>query len=298
MGKVLKRLAIFLAGLVAVFILLIGILNILTNARLNKTYSIQVGSVTIPEDAVSIAQGEHLATIHCKSCHGPDLAGTTLFSDPALGIIFTPNITGGYGNGGVKLNIENLVSAIRHGVDTEGKALMVMPALAFYHLRDQDLGAVIAYLYSLPHGETTPSESQLTVFGKAAHQLGAFGNILHAETLDHQALRPQAVPVGVTVEYGEYMVVSSGCSECHGLDLAGGKSPNPESPPAPSLTKSGSLGGWTEADFVTAMRTGATPDGRHLSPFMAWQWYGQMTDDELSAVWMYLQMLPVAAAQK
>lgn len=298
MGKFLKRLAVFLAGLVVVFILFIGVLNILTNARLNRTYSIQVEPVAILTDESSVAQGEHLATIHCKSCHGPDLTGTALFSDPMLGKIFTPNITGGYGNNGEKINAEGLVSAIRHGVGTSGKALLVMPTLAFYQLSDQDLGAVIAYLYSLPHVEKPVFETRLTFLGKAVHQLGAFGNVLHAESIDHQAPRPQAVPVGVTVEYGEYLLVSSGCSECHGADLSGGKSPDPEAPPAPSLTGSGNLRGWTEADFVTVMRTGTTPDGRHLSPFMAWQWYGQMTDDELSAMWMYLQTFSAASAQQ
>jgi len=42
------------------------------------------------------------------------------------------------------------VRAIRHGVDEEGKPLLVMPAQDFYYLSDKDLGAVIAYVRSVP----------------------------------------------------------------------------------------------------------------------------------------------------
>jgi hypothetical protein len=40
------------------------------------------------------------------------------------------------------------------------------------------------------------------------------------------------------------------------------------------------------------MRNGQTPSGRQLSEEMPWQYYGQMSDEELSALWMYLQSLP------
>jgi hypothetical protein len=46
-------------------------------------------------------------------------------------------------------------------------------------------------------------------------------------------------------------------------------------------------------DFIATMRTGQTPSGRTLSEVMPWKYYDQMTDDELKAVWLYLQSLPV-----
>ncbi len=39
-------------------------------------------------------------------------------------------------------------------------------------------------------------------------------------------------------------------------------------------------------------RSGVTPPGRHLSKEMPWQYYGKMTDAELSALWQYLRSLP------
>lgn len=298
MGKILKWVGLTLAGLVGLIAVALVILNVITNTRLNKTYNFSVENVAIPSDPAAIEHGKHLATVHCKSCHGPDLSGGVIFNDPMLAVIFAPDITAGYGLEGTPLSDEGMVKAIRHGVSTLGQPLLVMPSAAFFHLNDQDLGDIIAYLRSIPHEGTQLVETSMTVMGKALLTAGAFGNILHAETIDHSAPRPEIVQAGRTMDYGEYMVVSSACGDCHGTQLTGGKSPNPDSPPAPDLTSSGNVGKWSADEFITAMRTGTTPDGRHLSPFMAWQWYGQMTDDELVAVWMYLQGLAAATAAK
>jgi len=41
------------------------------------------------------------------------------------------------------------------------------------------------------------------------------------------------------------------------------------------------------------MRTGVTPTGKQLdSELMPWKSMGQMSDDELKAIWLYLQTLP------
>ena len=61
---------------------------------------------------------------------------------------------------------------------------------------------------------------------------------------------------------------------------------------APNLTRGGEMDGWSEEDFIATMRTGVTPSGHQLNDFMPWKYFGQMTDDELKAVWMYLQSLP------
>jgi mono/diheme cytochrome c family protein len=46
---------------------------------------------------------------------------------------------------------------------------------------------------------------------------------------------------------------------------------------------------YTEATFIQAMRTGKKPEGEPLLPPMPWNVYGQMTDDDLKAVFAYLQ---------
>jgi mono/diheme cytochrome c family protein len=53
------------------------------------------------------------------------------------------------------------------------------------------------------------------------------------------------------------------------------------------------LGSWTEAMFIQTIRDGKHQGvGRPLLPPMPWQMYRQMTDDDLKAVFAYLQSLP------
>jgi len=59
-----------------------------------------------------------------------------------------------------------------------------------------------------------------------------------------------------------------------------------------NLTRGGEMQGWSEEQFITTMRTGVTPSGHKMIDFMPWKYFGQMTNDELKAVWMYLQSLP------
>lgn len=50
------------------------------------------------------------------------------------------------------------------------------------------------------------------------------------------------------------------------------------------------LGGWTEEDFVRAMRRGRSPD-RALWPAFPYPSFGRMTDDDLGHLWAFLQTL-------
>ncbi len=119
---------------------------------------------------------------------------------------------------------------------------------------------------------------------------GLFGD-LPAEAVSH-ATRVTAPERGVAKEYGEYLVNISGCSDCHGPQLNGGKSPDPaQTWISPNLTPGGELASWTEEQFITALRMGITPSGRQLSAAMP-QEYRNFYDDELQAIWLYLQSLP------
>ena len=53
------------------------------------------------------------------------------------------------------------------------------------------------------------------------------------------------------------------------------------------------LGSWSQEMFVNAIRTGKHQGtGRPILPPMPWYWYRNMTDDDLKAVFAYLQSLP------
>jgi len=81
---------------------------------------------------------------------------------------------------------------------------------------------------------------------------------------------------------------------CHGPQLNGGPYPDPTVKfISPNLTPGGEPGFWTEEQFVNTIRTGTTPGGHDLNPdLMPWKDYKLMTDDELKAIYMYLQSLP------
>ena len=57
--------------------------------------------------------------------------------------------------------------------------------------------------------------------------------------------------------------------------------------------KTTGLGSWTPEMFIGAIRTGKHQGtGRPILPPMPWNWYKNMTDDDLKAVFAYLQSLP------
>jgi len=281
--------ATVLAGLFVVVALLIFALS---ERRLNKRYAVSLESVPLSTSVDVLAKGEHLVrTRGCVDCHGDNLAGGLFIDDPAIGRISATNLTAGQGGVGGAYTDEDWVRAIRHGVGPDGKPLLFMPAQEFYFLSDEDLGALISYLKNLPAVDNTPPQSTIRPMGRVLFLAGKLP-LLPAETIDHDAPRPTPPAPGVTVAYGRYLAV--GCTGCHGEDYAGGPIPGmpPGAPPAANLTPAGPLAGWTEAEFIAAMRTGVKPDGQRIRPAMPIAAVGSMTDEELRAVWVFLRSLP------
>lgn len=55
-------------------------------------------------------------------------------------------------------------------------------------------------------------------------------------------------------------------------------------------------GVWTEELFIKALRTGKhLGTSRDILPPMPWQMYGQLSDDDLKAIWAYLGSIPPIA---
>ena len=122
--------------------------------------------------------------------------------------------------------------------------------------------------------------------------------IVIADRIDFSKVgSPAPITPGPTAEYGAY-IVSVTCRGCHGPGLSGGHviGTPPDFPEAANLTPSGEVGGWTEADFTKAVRTGVTPTGRTLNPFMPYQTFVHLTDDEVHALWLYVHSVPARPA--
>jgi mono/diheme cytochrome c family protein len=254
--------------------------------RLSKNYEIPVEAIEIPTDQDSIERGMHLidTVLFCKECHGDDLGGKLQFNDPLTGRIAAKNLTGGVGGIALDASDEEWILAIRHGVDKNGHPLIEMPSESFYYLSDRDLGAVVAYLKSLPSVDNELPERRLGPF----YQLSILSNpsLIPAEVIDHDGVRPASPEPGSTIAYGKYLATA--CRICHGPALSGG----PGAGAGLNLRAEGNLSDWSEVEFIKALRTGETPRGEDLDPdLMPWKGVGDLTDDELHAIWLYLQTL-------
>jgi mono/diheme cytochrome c family protein len=111
------------------------------------------------------------------------------------------------------------------------------------------------------------------------------------------------------IERGKYLVLISGCSDCHtpgnflghpdttrflgGSDVGFGI-PNLGVFVGPNLTsdKETGLGKWTAQQIATAITMGERPDKRLLAPSMPWRGFANLTKPDALAVAAFLQSLP------
>ena len=292
MRTFLKILAWLAGGLVAVVVVILSVVYWKSGTRLRRTYSVAVAPIHVPTDAAAIERGRHIAaTRGCVDCHGHDLGGAKVIDDPAMGRLYGSNITRGRGGLAANFGNEDFVRAIRHGVGADGRGLFLMPSGDYAHFTENDLSDLVAYLNSVAPVDRPSVPLKV---GPVARALLLAGKIkLAADEIDHATLKADVVEPGVTVAYGHYLAV--GCMGCHGANLTGGKIEigPPDWPLAANLTPhaSGRLASWSEADFLRTLRTAHRPDGTELSPVMP-RAFGQLSDTELRALWVYLKTLP------
>jgi mono/diheme cytochrome c family protein len=291
MKRAVRWVGIGLGGIVVALALVVGVLLLVGNARLNKVYTIQVEQLVIPADAASIDNGRHIVSTVCEGCHADNMAGAPVLNAPGFAVINATNLTTGQGGVGNQYADDGWARAIRNGVDHDGKSLLLMPSPELYYLSDMDLRAAIAYLKSLPPVDHEVADPNLSIIVRILVATGAW-HLDVASVINQSGPRPVAPPPGITPAYGEYLVHTRICRNCHGQNLAGGSNPDPTGPPVANITPGGDLGQWTEADFIKALRTGVTPQGKTLKPGMPWRIYGRLSDDELKAIWAYLQTVP------
>jgi mono/diheme cytochrome c family protein len=262
------------------------------NSPRNRTYRPPEDKIVVPAVAASIARGRHLveAVAVCTICHGDDLGGKLAFEDAFLGRGYTANLTSGRGGVGQTYSDADWIRSIRYGVRPDGRGIIFMPSDYFNRISDADLGAIIAYLRSLRRVDNERTAVEINLPARLLIDLGVFGDVVRAARIDFHASRPAAPS-----DPGAYLVALGGCTFCHGPALAGGQGPEPGAPGGPDLTSAGPLSRWSLAEFVAAMRTGITPDGRAIAPkYMPWLGYRNMTDEELGQIWGFLLSLPNA----
>jgi mono/diheme cytochrome c family protein len=120
---------------------------------------------------------------------------------------------------------------------------------------------------------------------------------------------PQRVAASALAAYtpnlanGKTMFLVGGCASCHAIPkqedktrLGGGlglKSPfGTFFTPNISPDRKDGIGGWSEADFVTAMWKGTAPDGSHYYPAFPYTSYQRMKVEDVRDLFAYLKTLP------
>jgi cytochrome c553 len=268
--------------LLATVALVIGATYLFSERQLNAARRVPNESIAVPTDIAAVQHGQHLAgaIALCTRCHAANLAGAVI-EDDALARVVAPDITRG---GPVAVFADaDYARAIRDGIGPDGRPLWLMPTDAYSRLSDTDLGSLIAYLKSLPPVPNSLPIKEIRPLGRVLVATGRYALVLAPNVTG------PAPPPDLTPEYGEYLVAIAGCTRCHGPRLSGAAVRG--GPRASDLTPAG-LGGWSEADFLRAMRTGRRPDGSVLDAAMPWVYYAQMSDLELRAIWEYLGVLP------
>ncbi len=127
--------------------------------------------------------------------------------------------------------------------------------------------------------------------------------------------RPQSIAAGElpahkpNLENGKVMFFAGGCAGCHTtpkqddrMRLGGGmalRSPyGTFYPPNISPDPKDGIGAWTEANFVTAMVKGTSPDGRHYFPSFPYTSYQRMTFADLRDMFAFIKTLPPVSGRE
>lgn len=295
MKKLLKWIGIVLGSVVGLILIVAAVLLLRGSSRLNRHHDIPTEALTISNDGVSVARGRHLAdaVTLCRECHGDNLGGKVLFDEPDIATVYSPNLTSGKGGLGATLSDTDFIRAIRHGVNHDGRGMMIMHADAYHNLGKADLAAVISYVKSVPPVDNELPPIRTTPMGRILVALGLFDTetmpLIPAELIDHDAPFAKAPSPAVTAEYGGYLVSIAVCRACHGRDLKGGPPIEEGAPAGPNITSYGDPKTWSLEQFIKTLRTGVTPYKRKLnSEYMPWKVFARMTDDELTAIRLYL----------
>lgn len=294
MKKWAKRLGIGF-GALACLLLLAGSGTYGTSRwKEGTTYEITEASFNVPE-APDLAEGERLFIARgCGSpdCHGADAGGHVMMQDGPFGTIAASNLTQRTRD----FTAADWDRAVRHGMRPDGTSLVFMPSVDFVNMSDYELALLAAYVRSLPVVDRDLSETDIGLLARAIDLAGLF-QLFPASAIDHGAVADPDPEPGRTIEYGEY--IAALCSGCHGARFSGGPIPGapPEMGTPLNLTPHETgLAGWTEADLRTVLRTGVTRDGHQIdSAQMPWPSLSRMSDQEIGALFMFLQSLPPLA---
>jgi mono/diheme cytochrome c family protein len=271
----------------------------------------------IPRTPERYARGKYLAegVLQCSGCHsdfdysrrpprpfpGKELGGYVFPNrkpgDPTR--IVASNISPDPEYGAGRWEDSDLVRALREGIGHDGRTLApLMPSATLRYLSDEDIASTIVYLRAQPpmHMQQPPTHLS-DELRKTLQPLPPFPHVPEPDRSNR-------------VAYGKYLVAAGHCVECHatfdekgrvipGMEFAGGATITGEwSGPGKletvyglNLTPDASgIGYFDDAMFIEVMRNGGFK-ARPLSNIMPTGYFRNLNDDDLKAIFAYLQSL-------
>jgi mono/diheme cytochrome c family protein len=313
MKKVLKIVLFFFIGILLLIFALLGYVKVAL-PDVGKAPDLKIDYT-----AERIARGKYLANdvAVCMDCHskrdyskfgGPSVPGTfgqggEHFGKEAgfPGDYYSANIT----PAGLKDWTDGeIYRAITSGVSKDGHALFsIMPYPNYGMLDKEDIYSIISYVRTLtPIPNEVPKSSS------------DFPMNFIINTIPRKASHTPIPPKSDLVAYGKYLAVVSSCKDCHtpmekgspieGKSLAGGFDfhfPDGTIVQSSNITpdKSTGIGNMTQDQFLALFKTFADSsfvpapirDGE-FKTVMPWLFYSKMKDEDLKAIYAYLQSVP------
>ncbi|MCL5026408.1 MAG: c-type cytochrome [Chloroflexi bacterium] len=244
-------------------------------------------------------------------CHGANLAGFKA-SGPPFGEVFNgpfgsvpaPNITSDKDAGVGSWTDDQLINAIRNGIDNEGKQLFpIMPYNNYHFMSDADVADLVAFLRTVPAVSNNVPDRKLN------------GPVPPAPPLPPS---PAVAPTS-GADRGWYLVTAiAGCGDCHtpktpdgapdmSKQLAGGAIAREggKFDIAPNITPdlATGIGDWTEQQIATYLQRGIGPNGRTPDGLMGEVVFGgfgrlgfnQLIDADAAAIASFLKSIPAVA---
>jgi mono/diheme cytochrome c family protein len=264
-----------------------------------------------------IISGERivLSRARCLDCHsqrnwdifgGPIVKGTEgmgglLFTKDfgsVPGTVYARNITpAGIGD----WSDAELIRAITRGITKKGDTLYpIMPYAYYSKMTKDEILEVVAYVRSLKPIQHYVPERKLTVSASRDYPIKLINKNIETN------VKPSDLD---KVKYGEYLVTTAGCVNCHtplnakrefqfDKMFAGGLKFKNEKFTAVSANitpdPQTGIGNWSEELFVTKFKDYRDPSFYNYNPgrkntFMPWLSFSQLNDYDLKAIYAYLR---------
>lgn len=307
-----KTLKIGVIAVTFIVLLIVGGMLYLTYAIPNVGAPSDLKIVITPE---KIEKGKYLAhhVLQCIDCHSqrdfslfsaPPSLGTEAHGgerfDQSMGfpgVFISPNITP-YGIG--DWTDGELFRLITTGVKKNGDPIFpIMPYKNYGQLDQEDIEAVIAYVRTLDPAPTLQPPSNPDF---------PFNFIMR--TMPEKANLSKRPSTSDQVAYGKYLVTAGACNDCHtnfengafiGEFLAGGRVfelPNGTLTSTNITPHETGIGSWNEKMFIDKFKsyqdraTLARVDNNDFQTIMPWYMYSGMTEEDLTAIYVYLRSIP------